>query len=148
MLLENFSVECGVEQLIGASVRFIILIFVASILTGCNEESKDSEPTTNKNYEVVYINDGAIQCESEGLSEKESAQIMIEKGIDVIDSNCAYRTGVEYEAKCGLGDGNINVHTIHSQSLPDAQALGFESVSTLRIGNNIGYEDIECPKSS
>ena len=98
----------------------------------------------NDNHEIVYINDGAIQCESEGMSQQETAQILINGGIDVIKSQCGYLSGIDVAAQCGLGDNNINLHTINIQNLIDAQALGFDTVLTLNRDDDIGYVIIEC----
>ena len=42
----------------------------------------------NTNHQIVYINDAAIQCEFEGLSEIETAQVLIDSSIDVLKSQC------------------------------------------------------------
>lgn len=126
-------------------MRHSYSIFAIAILSGCNVNSNDTEAKKD-GYEKVYINDGAVQCESAGMSVKETAQIMINKGIDVINSECASLSGVDVSTVCGAGDVNINLHTIHAQSLPDAQELGFASVSELRTGINPGYVVHECPE--
>jgi len=101
---------------------------------------------TNKELEIVYINDGAIQCESQGMSELETAQTLIDNGIDVLRSQCGFQSDIAVVAVCGAGDVNINLHTINSQNLSDAQALGFESVSTLKNDVDRGYVLIDCPQ--
>jgi hypothetical protein len=102
--------------------------------------------TVNNNYEIIYIDDGAVQCESKGLSKEQTAQKLIDNGIDVIDSQCGYLSNFVVPTLCGLGDTNINLHTINAQNLSDAQALGFESVSTLKRGDDIGYGIAACSK--
>ena len=94
--------------------------------------------------ELVYINTGAIQCESEGVSERETAQQLIDIGIDVIASMCGFLTGVGVSAVCGAGDIYINLHVINVQNLTDAQALGFESVSSLKSEHGSGYAILGC----
>ncbi len=100
----------------------------------------------NENYEIIYIDDGAVQCESEGLSKEQTAQKLIDNGIDVIDSQCGYLSNLMVATLCGLGDANINLHTINAQDLSDAQALGFESISTLKHDDDIGYVITDCSK--
>ncbi len=97
------------------------------------------------NKEIVYINDGAIQCESGGLSEAETAQQLIDNGIDVSSSMCGYLSGVAVAAQCGLGDVNINLHVINIQNIPDALELGFKPVSSLKRDDDSGYVVIQCP---
>ena len=120
-------------------MRIIYFVVVLFAIVACDTDSE-------KYTEIVYINDGAIQCESDGMSVIETAQVLIDNGIDVIKSQCGYLSGVVVAAQCGLGDININLHTIPIQNLPDAQSLGFESVLTLRRDDDIGYVVIECPE--
>ncbi len=110
-----------------------------AVITACT-----SSNDVNVNHEIVYINDAAIQCEFEGLSEVETAQILIDSGIDVLHSQCGYITGIAIEAQCGLGDSNINLHTINSQNVSDAISLGFLPVSELNNSDDKGYEIIDC----
>ncbi|UDL06167.1 hypothetical protein [Marinobacter sp. CA1] len=124
----------------------VCLLFL--ILSGCggsSDSQNNNELVQGDSYELVYIDDGAVQCESDGLPAEDSAQRMINKGIDVIESQCARLTGVMFPSECGGVDGGIHVHTIHSENLPDAQKLGFESVSTLpEHEGDSGYAVVEC----
>lgn len=109
--------------------------------------SADSgDRAVKENYEIVYINNGAVQCESKGLSKEQTARILIDNDIDVIDSQCGYLSNLMVAALCGLGDTNINLHTINAQDLVGAQALGFKSVSTLKRDDDKGYAIGNCPK--
>ena len=116
--------------------NYLLLLFIITVGSSCNETSTGNE--------VVYINNGAIQCESKGLSEVETAQILINEGIDVLKSQCAYITGIAIAAQCGLGGSNINLHTLNTQNLVDAQTLGFLSISELQKGDDPGYKIIDC----
>ena len=98
----------------------------------------------NENYAIIYINDGAVQCESKGLSKEQTAQKLIDNGIDVVDSQCGYLSNIVVPTLCGLGDANINLHIINAQDLSKAQTLGFESVLTLKRGDDIGYVIEDC----
>ncbi|MFC1751380.1 hypothetical protein ACFL2V_21595 [Pseudomonadota bacterium] len=124
------------------SIRYICVLSLL-FMTGCNH---DKEPSVLNGNDLIYINDGAIQCETEGMTTTESAQLLINKGIDVISSYCGFLTGIEAATQCGLGDTNINIHEINSQNVPDAQEVGFEPVSTLKQETDIGYQIIECPE--
>jgi hypothetical protein len=55
-------------------VTFIVLAFLA----GCGSESSD-----DINHVFVYKDDGAVQCETAGMSPEDSAQPLIDIGIDV-----------------------------------------------------------------
>ena len=123
-------------------MRCVQVILVSLILIGCNHESDGGN--LSESQEIVYINDGTVQCESEGLSEIETAQQLIDNGIDVISSMCGFLSGIAVAAQCGLGDVNINLHIVNIQNVADAQELGFEPVSSLKRANDKGYVIIEC----
>lgn len=108
--------------------------------------NEDGENIPGEDYELVYIDDGVIQCEFPGLSEQETAQPLIDKGIDVMASSCGYLSDLAVATVCGTGDSNIHLHEINSQNIEDAQQLGFESVTTLENEASRGYELIDCPE--
>lgn len=94
---------------------------------------------------LVFADRGARQCESDGISPEASAQILIDAGIDVIDSGCGIRTGVEHPAVCGEGTVDILVHEIRTVNLPDAEPLGYLEISTLvNAAAGTGYELVVC----
>jgi hypothetical protein len=99
---------------------------------------------SDENQVTVYKNNGAIQCESEGLSELETAQQLIDNGIDVILSTCGILTGVSVLTVCGAENIYINLHVINTQNLADAEELGFESVSSLKNEDDSGYMILGC----
>lgn len=107
-----------------------------------NRISYDEEEQENQS--LVYINDSSVQCEFEGVSEQETAQILIDYGVDVIESTCGYISGVAVATQCGLGDININVHLISDDKVIDAQNIGYELIATLENEEGLGYETIEC----
>ncbi len=97
-------------------------------------------------HELVYINNGSIQCESGGLSPAETAQKLVNRDIMVTQSQCGTLSGLAVPAQCGAGNININIHSIDSAALVDAEALGFKSVTTLAKGSDKGYTIIKCPE--
>ncbi|WP_185906603.1 hypothetical protein [Teredinibacter haidensis] len=113
-------------------MKSIIIMLVSLLLVSCKDNG--SSGTLEEESIQVYINSGAIQCETTGNSFQVTAQTLIEHGIDVINSTCGYITGLAVAAQCGLGDSNINIHTISAQNLPDAIELGYESTDTLPQG--------------
>lgn len=108
-----------------------------------NKISYDEEEQENQS--LVYINDSSVQCEFEGFSEQETAQILIDSGVNVIESTCGYISGISVAAQCGLGGININVHLISDDKVIDAQNIGYELIATLENDDGLGYETIECP---
>lgn len=117
-------------------MRKLFIISILMSLISCNN-SDDKRI-------YVYIDDGSIQCESSGLSVEETAQPLINYGVDVFESSCAYITGIAIAAQCGLGDSNINIHLIDKENVIDAQNIGYEPVSTLEDDGYFGYETVEC----
>lgn len=94
---------------------------------------------------LIYADRGARQCESDGLSPEESAQILINAGIDVLASTCGIITGVAFPAVCGGGTPDILVHQIRSVNLPDAEQLGFQEINTLvDPAAGTSYQLVEC----
>lgn len=59
-------------------------------------------------------------------------------GIDIVCSQKG-NDGEPQLTVCGADTGNINIYTINNSNLPDAEALGFESVNTL-----VNYQDEQC----
>ncbi len=123
-------------------MNYIKLLFFTLLLMGCAH--KTSETTIDDSLALVFINNGSIQCESQGLSQTETAQALINKGIDVVSSKCAYLTGIAAPAQCGLPGTLINLHVINAQNVPDAKDIGFKLASTLRLDNTKGYEIMKC----
>ncbi|MGF1756615.1 hypothetical protein L4D76_01445 [Photobacterium sagamiensis] len=117
-------------------MKILFIITMAISMVACDN--------TDGNLVSVYIDDGAIQCESTGLSEKQTAQNLIEYGVDVFESSCGYISGIAIAAQCGLGDSNINIHLINADKVVEAQNLGYEPVSILKNDEGLGYETIEC----
>mgnify|MGYP001610126743 CR=1 FL=1 len=122
-----------------------IFMFIMLLITiaGCGSSNGDtSSPPVNpiEQLELVYISNGSIQCEFDGYTPSETAQTLIDNGIDVLESHCGFIAGISVSAQCGLGNVDINLHSINPQNLSDAEELGFKSVSEL----SEGYEIIEC----
>ncbi len=104
-------------------------------------EHEDDENSLPDDQVIVYIDDMAIQCESPGLSEIETAQQLIDVGIDIIASMCGSFTAAVITI-CGAQTTGINLHIINIQNVVDAQELGFEPVSSLIVENDRGYDII------
>jgi len=117
-------------------------IYVATLLlVACGGDSSAPAPGDT----LVYVDRGVRQCESDGIAPQASAQILIDAGIDVLQSSCGIRTGVAFPAVCGAGTADILVHEIRSVNLPDAERLGFQETSTLiDTAAGTGYELVDC----
>ena len=93
----------------------------------------------------VYEGRQSVQCGSRGLTTQESAQKLINGGIDVVRSACGVMTGVAFPALCGSGTGEILLHEIRSVNLVDAEQRGFKSVATLQIpAQGRDYARVDC----
>ncbi len=111
--------------------------------TSANDNSA-GDSNVEESDSIVYIETGAIQCEADGVSQAETAQLLTVNGINVIDSQCGDLTGVVVAAQCGLPGTDINIHTIPFQNLAGALALGFKSVTALKQDEDAGYMVREC----
>ncbi len=126
---------------------YVVVLFLVACLDD-SVQTKDSntiQESVTPEDTLVYADREVRQCESDGMSPEASAQILINAGIDVLQSTCGIRTGVEYPAVCGGGTADILVHEIRSVNLPDAEQLGFQEISTL-IDEAVGtsYELLNC----
>jgi hypothetical protein len=130
-------------RIIEVSMKKLVTFIVLAFLAGCGSESSD-----DINHVFVYKDDGAVQCETAGMSPEDSAQPLIDIGIDVLESNCGYLSDIAIAAQCGLGDSNINLHSIDVQSLVDVEDLGFFPVSSLSRNGEDGYVIIGCLEPS
>jgi len=135
--------------------KYLVLSLVAvSTVVGCGGSNKSnndhsppkllSSPELLEGEALVYISTGSKQCQNNGMSHNVTAQLLIDKGVDVISSHCGDITGLLVPAACGADTLEINLHTINSQNIPDAQNEGFEPVSKLSERIGVGYQVIEC----
>lgn len=99
---------------------------------GCGTESTQSDlEYEQKDTVLVYTGTGAIQCEDSGLTLAESTQKLTSHGVDVLSSDCGYRTGIAVITVCGAGTVNIHIHKINAANVEDAAAVGFSPVTEL-----------------
>ena len=113
--------------------------------TVTTEDRAAQEGSVAPGDSLVFADRGARQCESDGISLDASAQILIDAGIDVINSACGIRTGVAYPAVCGEGTVDIVVHEIRTVNLADAETLGYLEINTLvNAAVGTGYELVDC----
>lgn len=117
--------------------KLLLAFSSALILTAC-ANTASQQPT------LVYINSGAIQCESDGKTGAETAQLLTDENITVNSTQCGHLSNIAVVAMCGGIGTNINVHNIASADLEKAKALGFENVTTLKQTDHLGYEVGEC----
>ena len=93
----------------------------------------------------VFESRQSVQCGTRGLTTQQSAQKLVNGGIDVLESNCGVTTGFAYAAVCGGATGEILIHKVRRANLGDAEQLGFESVETLRNPTTgIGFANVDC----
>src|SRR5678810_879555 len=124
-------------------MRAMLAGVLAVLLSGCGDEPAPG--TSQRGDLLVYESRQAIQCGSRGLTTQQSAQKLVNGGIDVLESNCGVMTGVAFAAVCGIGNGDILIHKVRRENLADAEQLGFSSVDTLRDPvAGIGYAKVDC----
>ena len=121
-----------------------LLLYLFVMVSGCQSEGDENNIIPPEEQELVYKNTEAIQCESTGITVNESAQILINNGIDVTSSFCGFFTGLAVITVCGEGTQDIHLHLIHSQNTQDAINAGFELVSEIDTENGVGYSIVEC----
>ncbi len=117
-------------------------LIMLALLGGCGADVTVS--IKDDDFVFIYTSTGAVQCESAGQTTEQTAQQLIAGGIDVTQSQCGIRTGVNVVSQCGAADITINLHQIKRQNLPDARLLGFDSISTLRHQGGAGYDVLNC----
>lgn len=94
---------------------------------------------------IVYISKGNKQCSHDGLSADGSVRVLVNAGVDVIETFCGAITGLAFAAVCGGGTGDIIAHKIRKVNLSSAKELGYEDVETLvDVKNMVGYEIHKC----
>lgn len=116
-------------------IQILPLTFTLA-LSGCNDSGGSDD------FIKVYKDSGAVQCEPDsGTSVESMQQELVQAGIDV---QCAESgsDGHAYATVCGGKAGDINIYTIPTANLPDAEKLGFASV--IDVPN---YTGSSCPET-
>jgi len=120
-----------------------ICLALGAVLSGCGDEKAPG--TVHAGDVLVYEGRQAVQCGSRGLTTGQSAQKLINGGIDVLASNCGVVTGVAYPALCGQPTGEILIHEIRSVNVPDAEQHGFNPVVELQDpAAGVSWEKVDC----
>ena len=120
-----------------------LAVVLAVLLFGCGDEPAPG--TSQPGDLLVYESRQAVQCGSRGLTTRQSAQKLVDGGIDVIASHCGAVTGVVYVALCGTETGEILIHEIRGVNLRDAEQLGFNPVTELQDpASGTNWEKVDC----
>lgn len=133
---DNLMKELILKNTVKTFITTLVLMFT---LSACASSVNDN----NKKI-TVYINSGAIQCEFDGLTGNQTADLLIEANVAVNTNQCGHLTSRMVIAKCGARTTRINLHEIVANDLEKAKTIGFADVHNLKKGNNIGYEVIDC----
>jgi hypothetical protein len=124
-------------------LRPLLACALAAGFLGCGDDPAPG--TIRAGDSLVYEGRQSVQCGSRGLTPGQSAQRLIEGGIDVIASNCGVMTGIFYAAVCGEATGEILIHEIRSVNLPDAEQRGFNPVTELQDPvSGTSWEKVDC----
>ena len=112
------------------ALSLMAFLLVASCST---ESNKNDTPPQRPEITVVFESKGAVQCAGEGVTVSDSAQKLINSGIDVIESHCACHNLTDVMSVCGAGSNEIIIHNIPAQSSVDALELGFYEATDYSI---------------
>lgn len=112
--------------------------------SGIEENNTPEEKEQEEVESIVFIETGAVQCDPNGVSKEETADLLSVNGITVLDSQCGDLTGILFAAQCGSPSPDINLHTVPTESLSAAIALGFKPVSALAQEDDVGYIVKDC----
>lgn len=124
-------------------MKIIAIPFITLSLIGCGGD-KNSNVTPEENI-IVYISKGNTQCNDDGLSADDSSQVLVNAGIDVIETFCGVTTGLSVAAVCGGVTGDILAHEIREVNLSRAKELGYKAIETLVDAEKmIGYKINKC----
>ncbi|VAW73933.1 hypothetical protein MNBD_GAMMA10-2807 [hydrothermal vent metagenome] len=116
---------------------------VSSVQKAADEKAE--KDAANTAYDgIVYIETGAVQCQAAGVTHEETAQLLINNDIEVLESKCASLSGVSVIAQCGGPGLDINIHIISPDSHARALSLGFKSTASLKQDDDPGYTEKDC----
>jgi hypothetical protein len=128
----------------GSHTKVLPAVLIA-LVSACGGDGDGGSSDAGPGNTLVYQSRQSIQCGSSGLTPEQSAQRLINGGIDVMKSGCGSRTGVVFAAVCGGDTGDILIHEIRRENLPDAEQLGFGSTATLeKPATGEGYVWVDC----
>jgi hypothetical protein len=119
-----------------------ILMAMCVALSGCDDD-KPADDTAQ-----VFRYTGRTQCANDGLTLAQTNAILIQGGLDVLESACGVVTGIAFPAVCGGGTPNINIHRIRKVNVQDAERLGFNDVRDIGVKPGVpgtGFQMAECP---
>lgn len=134
-------------------LKWMLFGLVLTAACGCSSGDADPDdgliwdpppPTTVK----VFIGNGHTQCNNNAMPLSQTQMMLVNAGIDVLDSACGVVTGVAFAAVCGGATGEINLHTIRLVNLADADRLGFKDVAVIGVDPQVpgtGYQEVTCP---
>ncbi|HID80974.1 MAG TPA: hypothetical protein EYH06_04340 [Chromatiales bacterium] len=121
-------------------LHMLTLLSISLIVGRSSSDNHSSNNDKSDDTALVYIDNGAIQCESKGKTPAQTAQILINYGIDVISSKCAVSGAVA--TVCGGKTAGINLHEIWPQNISDAIEQGFSKAEDLEE-----YQVVECQQN-
>jgi hypothetical protein len=125
-------------------MRLISAICLAAcvVFAGCNDDTPSDDTAQ------VFRYTGKTQCANDGLTLAQTNAMLIQGGLDVLESSCGMVTGVAFPAVCGGGTPNINLHRIRKVNIPDAERLGFIDVRDIGVKPGVpgtGFQLADCP---
>ncbi|WP_170915221.1 hypothetical protein [Enterovibrio nigricans] len=93
----------------------------------------------------VYIPQGAIQCETQGMTLADSTRRLASVGVTSGSAQCAEMTGMMFSTVCGAETGGIILHTIPTKEVLLAEKAGYKNAEGLKSASDgVGYAVINC----
>jgi hypothetical protein len=128
----------------GVTMRSIgaVLLVVCVALAGCDDDAPSDDTAQ------VFRYTGKTQCANDGLTLAQTNAMLIQGGLDVLESSCGVVIGIAFPAVCGGGTPNINIHRIRKVNIPDAERLGFADVKEIGVKPGVpgtGFQTEDCP---
>jgi len=125
---------------------FVLLTACGGVLA--DADADDSDKYTESKLTKVFISKNDTQCNTDGLSLKETASYLTNANISISASECGVITGgLNFAAVCGAATSNILIHTIDTKDVAEATKLGFADVASLSERKR-GYSVNACPEVS
>ncbi len=118
--------------------RILTMTCVGLFFLGCSAHLH-----TGGDRVFVYVSNGAVQCESDGVCPGVTAGPLAAAGIAVHGSRCGLLSGGVI-AQCGAKTLEIHLHLIDAGQVEMASRLGYLPADSLKEGEDPGFSFVSC----
>jgi hypothetical protein len=116
---------------------FLALLFLAA----CSDNNSDSPAVTNI---LVYDGREILRCAASTEDLTDSAQLLVNDGIDVLSSVCGTPTEQPDPNACTPSVPRLLIHEIRAANETDAEEAGFVNTDSLSTNSEAGFTSIDC----